>query len=137
MPEVQVAILGAGPAGCAAARLLTSWGHDVVVLSRKPSAERSLGESLPPSCVALLDRIGITGIGTSGAFRSTGNTVRWGDDAERVEMCAAGVHGYQVDRALFDAFLAREAAGAGADVRLGANVTRVERDTITSITFEQ
>jgi flavin-dependent dehydrogenase len=136
MPETTVAILGAGPAGSAAARLLTSWGHDVVVLARRVNAERALGESLPPSCVALLERIGITGIGTSGAFRSTGNTVRWGND-ERVEQFAAGLHGYQVDRASFDAFLVREATGAGADVRLGANVTRVERDAATTVSFEQ
>jgi flavin-dependent dehydrogenase len=136
MPEATIAILGAGPAGCAAARLLTSWGHDVVVLARRVSSERALGESLPPSCVGLLDRIGITGIGASGAFRATGNTVRWGNDAERVEQFAAGLHGYQVDRASFDAFLAREAAGAGADVRLGANVTRVERRETTTITFD-
>ena len=131
--ESSIVILGAGPAGCAAARLLTAWGHDVVVLARRVSSERSLGESLPPSCIALLDRIGITGLAATGSLRSTGNTVRWGSEGERVESFADGLHGYQVDRASFDAFLAREAAGAGADVRLGANVTRADG---TSITYE-
>ena len=102
MSEVSAVILGAGPAGSAAARLLTAWGHDVVVLARRPNTERALGESLPPSCVALLDRVGITGLAQTGALRSTGNTVRWGNDAERAEQFATGLHGYQVDRASFD-----------------------------------
>ncbi len=137
MSQAHVVILGAGPAGSAAARLLASWGLDVIVLSRRASHDRALGESLPPSTVALMERIGLSGLGSTGALRSTGNTVRWGNDAERVEQFAAGLYGYQVDRAIFDAFLAREATGAGADVRLGANVIRVTRDRPATVTYEQ
>lgn len=135
MADVHAVIIGAGPAGSAAARLLASWGHDVTVLARRASSDRSLGESLPPSAVALLDRIGFSGV-SSTAVRATGNTVRWGNE-ERVERFAEGLHGYQVDRADFDAFLAREAAGAGADVRLGASVTRVTGDRPATVTYEQ
>ena len=137
LSEAHIVITGAGPAGSAAARLLASWGLDVVVLARRPSSDRALGESLPPSALALIERIGFSALDTSGALRATGNTVRWGNDAERVERFAAGLHGYQVDRAIFDAFLAREAAGAGADVRLGANVMRVTRDRPATVTYEQ
>ena len=137
MSDFPVVILGAGPAGAAAARLLAGWGIDVVVLARRTSSDRALGESLPPSGVALLERIGFSGLGTTGALRATGNTVRWGNDAERVERFAGGLDGYQVDRASFDAFLAREATGAGADVRLGANVMRVTRDRPSTVTYEQ
>ena len=137
LSEIHVVILGAGPAGCAAARLLASWGLDVVVLSRRASSDRALGESLPPSALALMQRIGFSRLGTSVAVRSTGNTVRWGNDAERVERFGAGLEGYQIDRATFDAFLAHEAAGAGADVRLGANVIRVSRDRPATVTYEQ
>ncbi|HEX6942242.1 MAG TPA: FAD-dependent monooxygenase [Gemmatimonadaceae bacterium] len=136
MSEVQTVILGAGPAGSAAARLLAGWGIDVVVLARRTSSDRALGESLPPSAVALLERIGFSGLGATGALRATGNTVRWGNDAERVERFAGGLDGYQVDRASFDAFLAREATGSGADVRLGANVLRVARDGAATVTYE-
>jgi flavin-dependent dehydrogenase len=107
------------------------------VLARRTSTDRALGESLPPSAVALLDRIGFSGLGATGALQATGNTVRWGNDAERVERFAQGLHGYQVDRAIFDAFLAREAAGAGADVRLGANVIRVVGERPATVTYEQ
>jgi flavin-dependent dehydrogenase len=136
-PDPSVVVIGAGPAGSAAARLLASWGHDVVVLARRGS-ERGLGESIPPSCVALLERVGITGGGldAAGFLRSNGNTVRWGAGDERVEQFAPGLHGYQVDRADFDEFLTREATGAGADVRIGSNVTRVHRGEVTTLDFE-
>lgn len=137
MSDVHIVILGAGPASSAAARLLASWGLDVVVLARRASSDRALGESLPPSALGLMERIGFSGLGTTGAVRATGNTVRWGNDAERVERFAPGLYGYQVDRASFDAFLAREATGAGADVRLGANVIRVARDRPATVTYEQ
>ena len=137
MSDVPTVILGAGPAGSTAARLLASWGIDVVVLARRTSSDHALGESLPPSAVALLQRIGFSDLSTIGALRATGNTVRWGNDAERVERFAGGLDGYQVDRASFDAFLTREATGAGADVRLGANVTRVTRDPPATVTYEQ
>jgi flavin-dependent dehydrogenase len=135
--EVHTVILGAGPGGSAAARLLASWGLDVVVLGRRASSDRALGESLPPSTIALLERIGFFSLDAIGALRAAGNTVRWGNDAERAEQFAAGLHGYQVDRAIFDAFLAREAMGAGADVRLGANVIRVVRGQPATVTYEQ
>jgi FADH2-dependent halogenase len=137
LSESHTVILGSGPAGSAAARLLASWGLDVVVLSRRASSDRALGESLPPSALALMERIGFSSLGKTGAVRATGNTVRWGNDDERVERFAPGLHGYQVDRAIFDAFLAREAAGAGADVRLGANVIRVTGERPAIVTYEQ
>jgi flavin-dependent dehydrogenase len=136
LSDVPIVILGAGPAGSAAARLLASWGIDVVVLARRTSSDRALGESLPPSAVALLERMGFSRLDTTGAVRAAGNTVRWGNDDERVERFANGQYGYQVDRASFDAFLAREATGAGADVRLGANVIRVTGDRPKTVTYE-
>jgi len=136
---MSIVVIGAGPAGCAAARLLASWGHDVTVLARRASPDRALGESLPPSCVTLLDHIGITGesLDAAGFLRSTGNTVRWGAGDERVEQFAEGLHGYQVDRAAFDAFLVQNAKAAGAEVRLGVGVTAVRRDSDTTVVFEQ
>ena len=131
-----IVVLGGGPAGSTAARLLASWGHDVVILARGGGVERTLGESLPPSCVALLARIGAQDLDVGGFLRSSGNTVRWAGGDERVESFAAGQFGYQVERAAFDAFLSRGAAGAGADVR-AANVTRVELGQPTTITCDQ
>jgi flavin-dependent dehydrogenase len=117
--DLSVAVLGTGPAGCAAARLLTSWGHDVTLIGRRASPDRSLGESIPPSCVALLDRVGFSG---HDFFRSTGNTVRWGGE-QRVEHFPRGSFGYQVDRAEFDAFVQRDLPITFADERPRARWT--------------
>jgi len=60
-PTCDVVVVGAGPAGAAAARLLASWGHSVAIVTRAPT-NRALAESLPPSCTRLLDRLGATGL---------------------------------------------------------------------------
>ena len=133
--EREVVIIGAGPAGCAAARLLTSWGHDVVLLGRPRASERAIAESLPPSGVRLLDRVGLVGHATTGFFRSTGNTVRWGEGEERIEHFAPGTYGYQVDRAEFDDYLRREAVGAGAEV-YSAAVTGVTLGAVNVVTAD-
>jgi flavin-dependent dehydrogenase len=122
-----IVVLGAGPSGSTAARLLASWGHDVVLLARRvgDDHERTLAESLPPSCVALLERVGFTGLSTGGFLPSTGNTVYWGSDGKRVERFAEGRSGYQVERARFDEWLIRQVVEAGVDVRVGGTITSV------------
>jgi flavin-dependent dehydrogenase len=122
-------ILGGGPAGATAARLLAAQGHRVVVIARL-AAKPALAESLPPSVGNLLDRAGVrAAVDAAGFIRATGNTVWWGTPEPRVESFAAGALGWQVRRDAFDRVLLDEAARAGTrivrpalvcDVRLGA-----------------
>jgi flavin-dependent dehydrogenase len=113
---LDVVVLGAGPAGSTAARLLSQWGHEIVLITRSP-ARRSLAESLPPSCSKLLDRVGArAAVDAAGFVRASGNTVRWGESDERVELFGTGELGYQVARDRFDALLLDEAVRAGACV---------------------
>jgi flavin-dependent dehydrogenase len=108
-------VLGGGPAGAAASRLLASWGHRVHLITR-PAGDQRLAVSLPPSCAKLFDAIGVTGaIDRAGFIRSTGNTVWWGGDA-RVEPFAEGARGWQVDLAVLEELLLDEAVRAGAAV---------------------
>ena len=119
---VDVVILGGGPAGAAAARLLARWGHSVVVLTRPP-ARHALVESLPPSAGKLLDRIGVGPAVASAPFiRATGNTVWWGTPVARVERFAGAALGWQVPRAELDRLMLAEAETAGARVVRGAVV---------------
>ena len=112
----EVAIVGAGPAGSAAARLLAAWGHRVVLLHRP--ARGSLAESIPPSCIRLFTACGLAdAIERAGFLRSTGNTVWWGSDEARRELFAGGERGYQVERTAFDELLRGEARRAGAEIR--------------------
>lgn len=112
-------MIGAGPAGSAAARLLASWGHRVVLLHRSPeTARHSLAESIPPSCRKLFAAVGVLdAIDAAGFYRSTGNTVWWGSDVPRREMFADGALGYQVERDAFDALLSTQATAAGAELQ--------------------
>lgn len=106
-------MLGGGPAGSSAARLLASWGHEVALFTRA-RREHQLAVSLPPSCAKLLDALGVTGaVDRAGCVRSTGNTVWWGHDDPRVERFADGALGWQVELGALDAVLLDAAARAG------------------------
>ena len=120
---IDVVIVGGGPAGAAAARLLATWGHSVQLLTKTVDRSRSLGESLPPSCRKLFDLLGATAaIDTAGFLASSGNTVWWGDETTRTACFADGATGLQVDRHDLDALLLRLAGQAGAHVQANALV---------------
>lgn len=123
--RVEVAILGGGPAGAAAAGLLARWGHRVALLTR-PAALPAHAESLPPSCAKLFDRFGVReAVDAAGFVRATGNTVHWGGSKARVERFGGGEPGYQVRRDAFDRVLLAEAEAAGASVTRDATVHEV------------
>ncbi|MEQ1694050.1 MAG: FAD-dependent monooxygenase, partial [Gemmatimonas sp.] len=124
MNTVDVIVLGGGPAGAAAARMLAQWGHHTLLLTRPPRGP-SLAESLTPSCGKLLDRIGVlNAINGAGFVRSTGHTVQWGSANARVESFGSGELGWQLLRSELDRVLLREAQQAGAIVHRHANVRR-------------
>ncbi|HUG28144.1 MAG TPA: FAD-dependent monooxygenase [Gemmatimonadales bacterium] len=124
-PQPQVIVLGGGPAGAAAARLLAGWGYAVTLLTRPPH-HQPLVESLPPSTVKLLDRIGLReAVDRAGFLRATGNTAWWGPGEARVEYFETGLTGFQVPRARFDQLLLDQAASAGATVHRHAIVRKV------------
>ena len=126
-PVFDALIIGGGPAGSAAARLLATWGHSVLLLTKTVKATRSLGESLPPSCQKLFDLLGITAaVNQSGFLASTGNTVWWGEQRMRTARFAEGTSGWQVERRDFDTLLLQLAARAGARLQTDALVRRVE-----------
>jgi flavin-dependent dehydrogenase len=121
-------VIGGGPAGASIARLLASWGHSVLVLTRAMRTP-GLAESLPPSSRKLLAAIGVLDrIDAAGFYRGAGNTVWWGEREGTVEPYTApdGALGYQVFRPDLDALLLQAAADAGAQVQADARVTRVQ-----------
>ena len=130
MSSLQTVVIGGGPAGASAARLLAAWGHDVRLITR-PSADREpLAESLPPSCRKLLDLIGVRdAIDAAGFVRSTGNTVWWGSGEARVERFGDAALGWQVTSDALDAILLDAAQRAGARL----DRTRVAADALESL----
>ena len=122
--NADVVVIGGGPAGCAAARLLAQWDRSVVLIARAPS-RRAIAESLPPSCTKLLDAIGVRhAVDSAGFVRATGNTVQWAGGDRRAEQFANGC-GYQIARDRFDALLSDAAQAAGAHVIRGSTVRKV------------
>ncbi|HWP36814.1 MAG TPA: FAD-dependent monooxygenase [Gemmatimonadales bacterium] len=121
----EAVVMGAGPAGAAAARLLARWGHRVLLLARPESARPPLAVSLPPSTKKLLAKAELlNAVEAAGFYRSTGNTVWWESAEPRVESFAGGT-GYQVLRERFDRLLIGLAEQAGAEVRRDASVRAV------------
>jgi len=117
----DVAVIGAGPAGCMAARLLASRGHRTVVLEE----HSRVGE--PVRCAGLvtprvLDMAGVDGdvvrqeITGAVVHAPGGATVHVGGDR---------THALAVDRAMFDRGMAERAVAAGAELRCSWKVTGI------------
>lgn len=121
-----IAVIGAGPAGSTAARLLAEWAGDrEVTLFCRRAPTIGIAESLPPSCGAILDRVGLTPHLVSSRFmRSTGNTALWGEERPRAEYFPQGL-GFQVWRPRFDALLVEL-------VRAGKGNVKVVESSVTS-----
>lgn len=113
----DVAILGAGPAGCAAATLLSQHGHSVALVRPRTPPAAKLAESVPPSARRILDELALlTTVESAGVHPSRGNSVWWSGRDVRHETFAGDQPGFYVDRASLEALLTDAAAGAGATV---------------------
>ena len=122
----DILIIGAGPAGVAAARLLALWGHDVLVMARDGGDAARLAESIPPSANKLLRVVGaLDAVQSAGFLPWRGNTVWWADEPARVERFPDD-SGYQVLRRDFDRCLRTLSTDAGARIE-SARVTDVQR----------
>jgi flavin-dependent dehydrogenase len=126
--SADVLVIGAGPAGAAAARLLAVWGHNVLVLDRPGSDAGRLAESIPSSADKVLRAIGaLDAVREAGFLPWRGNTVWWADESARVETFPGDSSGYQILRRDFDRCLRDLAVDSGARVE-EARVTAAHRD---------
>jgi flavin-dependent dehydrogenase len=129
MRTFDVAVIGGGPSGSSAARLLAAWGHSVILLAGPKATKPSLAESLPPSIRKLLSFLEILDpVDQAEFYRTSGNTAWWGDPRAHSERFSGppSVWGYQVLRRDFDSLLRRLAGSAGVRVCTGAIVRRVD-----------
>src|ERR1700741_1776215 len=128
---VDVAIIGAGPAGPVAAALLRRSGRSVLVLERQHFPRFSIGESLLPQSMAYLEEAGMLQAVVEAGFQyKNGACFVYRDQCSSFDFRDKHSPGwgttYQVERALFDDVLIRCAAGQGADVRFGHTVSAVQ-----------
>jgi len=133
MRTADVIVIGAGPAGCAAAIVLAEAGRSVLVIDRPPGARPALAESIPPSARRVLAELGVDGLVSSAGFQPwRGNTVWWADAPPRVEHFLPEALGFQVDRHRFDRVLRDAAVQAGAHIVSGT----VRSATPPVVTFD-
>ena len=77
--EVDVAVVGGGPAGCAAAISLARLGRRVALLERTSYGAARVGETLPPAVQPLLRELGVwERFLADGHAPAPGLVVRWG-----------------------------------------------------------
>ncbi|HZZ09952.1 MAG TPA: NAD(P)/FAD-dependent oxidoreductase [Paraburkholderia sp.] len=129
--EVDVAIIGAGPAGAVAAALLRRSGRSVLVLERQHFPRFSIGESLLPQSMTYLEEAGMLQAVVEAGFQyKNGAHFIYRDQSSafdfRDKYSAGWGTTYQVERATFDDLLIRCAAQQGADVRFGHTVRAMQ-----------
>ncbi len=127
----DVIIVGCGPAGSTAANLLAQAGFDVLALEREAFPRFHIGESLLPIDLPLFERLGLRIDATAYKFKQGAEfwDERTGDYAFfsfADAMPGTPSHAWQVERAVFDDTLARQAIARGAQVRFATPVTAIE-----------
>lgn len=129
--RTDVAIIGAGPSGSVAAALLRQHGWQVCVLERQHFPRFSIGESLLPYCMEILDEAGmLQAVNEAGFQLKNGATFTWGDRNTTIDFRDKFTPGpgttFQVQRARFDQILISEAEKMGTEVHFGHTVNNLD-----------
>ncbi|WP_420992064.1 NAD(P)/FAD-dependent oxidoreductase [Cupriavidus sp. 30B13] len=129
--QVDVLVIGAGPAGAVAAGLLRKRGIGVLVLEKETFPRFSIGESLLPQSMAYIEEAGMLQAVVEAGFQYKNGAAfvrggRYTDFDFRDKFSAGWGTTYQVQRARFDDVLIREAQKQGAEVRFRHQVTAVD-----------
>jgi flavin-dependent dehydrogenase len=139
MAEADLVVVGAGPAGGAAAIRAAQAGLRAIVLDAAAAPRERPGETLHPGVEPLFERLGVAAaVHEAGFVRHTGLSVRW--EAARTFVpygadAAGPWRGFQAWRSTLDAILLERARALGVEVRRGARVDGVvvDRDRVGGV----
>jgi flavin-dependent dehydrogenase len=116
----DVAIIGAGPAGCAAAISAAQAGLRVVLVERLSFPRHRPGETLPPGVEPLFKQLGVwEEIESAGFIRHPGQRVAWEGELKYSGFGGTTDEpwlGFQAWRPVLDAILLKRAAALGVEV---------------------
>ncbi|MFW9935152.1 MAG: NAD(P)/FAD-dependent oxidoreductase, partial [Candidatus Thorarchaeota archaeon] len=124
--DAEVVVIGAGPAGCLAARQLARKGHSVLLLEEHADVGR------PVHCAGL---IGIEGLRNNGiiprpevVIQRVKQSIFHAPSGAQLRLAKAEPHAFVLHRDRLDSQLAQEAEAAGAKLHLRTHVSKVRRE---------
>jgi FADH2-dependent halogenase len=130
MERYDVIVIGGGPAGSTAARVLARRGRRVLVIEKERFPRFHIGESLLPYNLRLFRELELLPlIEAAGFVRKLGAQFWLGNGSRHIDVRFADgafneeTTAFQVERSVFDDLLLRHAASAGAEVREGCAVS--------------
>jgi flavin-dependent dehydrogenase len=129
-PVHDVAVVGGGPAGCAAAIALRAAGLRVTLVDDGRPTAGGVGQTLPTQAMPLLARLGAgDAIPAAARLPCAGLSSAWGEQelAWRDGFTQPLGSGWHIDRGLLDPALRRIAAASGARLLSGHRVTATRR----------
>ncbi|MGN6258412.1 MAG: flavin-dependent monooxygenase QhpG [Solirubrobacterales bacterium] len=113
--DIEVCVVGGGPAGSTLACRLATMGYETVLVERHPFPRPHVGEAISPGTWALLEMLGArSAVEAAGFPRAVEARVLWG--APEVRRPLGEEPGIGVDRGTFDELLLERAKEAGATV---------------------
>jgi len=116
----KIAIIGAGPAGCALACFLVERGIECLVFDNEKKPSLLVGESLVPAAIPIIQRLGIEPEVAAISALKLGAALRHGSGSPRVDFAFQKIgkgipeYAYNIPRPQFDKILRNRAETLGA-----------------------
>jgi flavin-dependent dehydrogenase len=120
--QVDVLIIGGGPAGSALAIRLAQFGYDVCLVERAVFPRSHIGESLSPGVRLQLEMLGM-GAAVAGFRQCRTALIKWESEAV-IRRDFGDASGFLVDRGQFDSILLERARSLGVQVMQPAVLRR-------------